>query len=218
MILQYSRAAFQVHASIPYNHQEPARNISGSGPLLSHHRQIRTAAPPHPSKGQQSTAYQTASSYAPGQRHPSDYRNQPISNTAPPLSLDTSLSRSSAFASEPTSHLLSIPHDTHRQRQALPNPPIHIIDSARIPSSQDHYRYPDSQFSDPRATFMRGSGSSSPPSALDDSESFSGDEASTTGAPPGIPRKHVCPICSKAFNRPSSLKIHYNTHTGATRK
>lgn len=31
-------------------------------------------------------------------------------------------------------------------------------------------------------------------------------------------KKHVCPICQKRFNRPSSLRIHLNTHTGATRK
>ncbi|KAG7087061.1 hypothetical protein E1B28_013042 [Marasmius oreades] len=29
-------------------------------------------------------------------------------------------------------------------------------------------------------------------------------------------KKHVCPICSKRFSRPSSLKIHVNTHTGET--
>ncbi|KAL0948789.1 hypothetical protein HGRIS_008919 [Hohenbuehelia grisea] len=29
-------------------------------------------------------------------------------------------------------------------------------------------------------------------------------------------KRHVCPTCSKRFNRPSSLKIHVNTHTGAT--
>jgi uncharacterized Zn-finger protein len=36
--------------------------------------------------------------------------------------------------------------------------------------------------------------------------------ASNTG------KRHVCPTCFKRFNRPSSLKIHVNTHTGATRK
>jgi hypothetical protein len=30
-------------------------------------------------------------------------------------------------------------------------------------------------------------------------------------------KKHRCHICSKRFNRPSSLRIHVNTHTGATR-
>ncbi|KAG6875587.1 hypothetical protein C0992_003184 [Termitomyces sp. T32_za158] len=29
-------------------------------------------------------------------------------------------------------------------------------------------------------------------------------------------KKHVCLTCSKRFNRPSSLRIHVNTHTGAT--
>ncbi|KAF8874872.1 hypothetical protein CPB84DRAFT_1689911, partial [Gymnopilus junonius] len=29
-------------------------------------------------------------------------------------------------------------------------------------------------------------------------------------------KKHVCPTCFKRFNRPSSLRIHVNTHTGAT--
>jgi hypothetical protein len=31
-------------------------------------------------------------------------------------------------------------------------------------------------------------------------------------------KKHVCPTCAKRFNRPSSLRIHVNTHTGATRE
>ncbi|KDR71146.1 hypothetical protein GALMADRAFT_127348 [Galerina marginata CBS 339.88] len=29
-------------------------------------------------------------------------------------------------------------------------------------------------------------------------------------------KKHICPTCFKRFNRPSSLRIHVNTHTGAT--
>ncbi|CAA7268720.1 unnamed protein product [Cyclocybe aegerita] len=36
------------------------------------------------------------------------------------------------------------------------------------------------------------------------------------GVPSG--KKHVCPTCFKRFNRPSSLRIHVNTHTGATRQ
>jgi uncharacterized Zn-finger protein len=33
-----------------------------------------------------------------------------------------------------------------------------------------------------------------------------------------VGKKHVCPMCGKGFNRPSSLRIHANTHTGATRE
>ncbi|KIK55204.1 hypothetical protein GYMLUDRAFT_144118, partial [Collybiopsis luxurians FD-317 M1] len=29
-------------------------------------------------------------------------------------------------------------------------------------------------------------------------------------------KKHPCPICQKRFSRPSALRIHMNTHTGAT--
>lgn len=29
-------------------------------------------------------------------------------------------------------------------------------------------------------------------------------------------KRHICPYCHKRFNRPSSLNIHINTHTGAT--
>jgi len=33
----------------------------------------------------------------------------------------------------------------------------------------------------------------------------------------GRGKKHQCPHCGKRFNRPSSMKIHVNTHTGAKR-
>ena len=32
-----------------------------------------------------------------------------------------------------------------------------------------------------------------------------------------VEKKHFCPHCGKAFNRPSSLRIHQNTHTGEKR-
>ncbi|KAK0213411.1 hypothetical protein DFS33DRAFT_123094 [Desarmillaria ectypa] len=47
------------------------------------------------------------------------------------------------------------------------------------------------------------------------SDDGEGDEDSeNAGIPSG--RRHICKLCSKRFNRPSSLKIHENTHTGAT--
>ena len=42
------------------------------------------------------------------------------------------------------------------------------------------------------------------------------DDGEVSGGAAG--KKHICPTCSKRFNRPSSLRIHVNTHTGATRK
>ena len=43
-----------------------------------------------------------------------------------------------------------------------------------------------------------------------------GTNASTTNAEDSE-RRHCCPHCNKRFNRPSSLAIHVNTHTGAKR-
>ncbi|KAF7309133.1 hypothetical protein MKEN_01115400 [Mycena kentingensis (nom. inval.)] len=37
-----------------------------------------------------------------------------------------------------------------------------------------------------------------------------------TGSPSQPPKTHICEICGKGFNRPSSLRIHANTHSGAT--
>ncbi|KAJ7212761.1 hypothetical protein B0H12DRAFT_1033176 [Mycena haematopus] len=47
---------------------------------------------------------------------------------------------------------------------------------------------------------------------MDDAED--GEESEGGTSPEG--KRHICPICAKRFNRPSSLRIHVNTHTGAT--
>ncbi|KAF7325093.1 C2H2 finger domain transcription factor mtfA [Mycena kentingensis (nom. inval.)] len=41
-------------------------------------------------------------------------------------------------------------------------------------------------------------------------------DADPDGDDPGAARKHVCATCQKRFNRPSSLRIHMNVHSGAT--
>ncbi|KAF7305316.1 FAD/NAD(P)-binding domain-containing protein [Mycena chlorophos] len=39
------------------------------------------------------------------------------------------------------------------------------------------------------------------------------DEQHTTGK--STNKKHPCPLCDKTFTRPSTLRVHLNTHTGA---
>ncbi|KAF8148851.1 hypothetical protein B0H34DRAFT_785562 [Crassisporium funariophilum] len=58
----------------------------------------------------------------------------------------------------------------------------------------------------------RNASGSSKADQLPNDANLSDDEspAESTG------KKHVCPTCMKRFNRPSSLRIHVNTHTGAT--
>jgi hypothetical protein len=51
---------------------------------------------------------------------------------------------------------------------------------------------------------------------VDGEEGEEGEDGEGQGAEEG--KKHVCPTCAKRFNRPSSLRIHVNTHTGATRE
>jgi hypothetical protein len=46
-----------------------------------------------------------------------------------------------------------------------------------------------------------------------------GDDDRSAPSPTSVKgKKHECSICFKRFNRPSSLRIHVNTHTGATRQ
>ena len=60
---------------------------------------------------------------------------------------------------------------------------------------------------------VSGSESSKPSqSPFEDSASDDDNPGESAG------KKHICPTCLKRFNRPSSLRIHVNTHTGATRK
>jgi uncharacterized Zn-finger protein len=57
----------------------------------------------------------------------------------------------------------------------------------------------------------------SDPGTAGSPESHSGAMADNDGFPQEKGKKHKCHICPKRFNRPSSLRIHVNTHTGATR-
>jgi hypothetical protein len=105
-------------------------------------------------------------------------------------------------------------HCSHTQSPPQPSPSQWSSGSSRI---HEHWEHSDH----------------SPPKA----QSFSGPPTRFTPVNQGIrkfapianafddplpdpdPRsKHVCHACRKTFTRPSSLRIHMNTHTGATRK
>ncbi|PFH45931.1 hypothetical protein AMATHDRAFT_157217, partial [Amanita thiersii Skay4041] len=52
------------------------------------------------------------------------------------------------------------------------------------------------------------------PGGASDITDNASDDGEVSGGAAG--KKHICPTCGKRFNRPSSLRIHVNTHTGAT--
>ncbi|KAH9843620.1 uncharacterized protein C8Q71DRAFT_852145 [Rhodofomes roseus] len=47
------------------------------------------------------------------------------------------------------------------------------------------------------------------------SQGLRGPQSPQDGPPGSEEKRHCCPHCNKRFNRPSSLNIHVNTHTGA---
>ena len=49
------------------------------------------------------------------------------------------------------------------------------------------------------------------------SQGLRGPTSPQDGPPGSEEKRHCCPHCNKRFNRPSSLNIHVNTHTGAKR-
>ena len=69
------------------------------------------------------------------------------------------------------------------------------------------------KFSDNSSNEKRESGETG---ANHDGEGNSAGTKASGGGNDG--KRHTCPHCTKRFNRPSSLRIHLNTHTGAKRK
>lgn len=104
-------------------------------------------------------------------------------------------------------------HQTHRPSISSFQPPqetarLHPVGSAAVlpprPSS------PSSTISENESPGSEASsqGDLSPDESL---PSITADKQSDSG------RRHACPHCAKRFNRPSSLAIHVNTHTGDKR-
>ncbi|KAL5488489.1 hypothetical protein ACEPAI_6607 [Sanghuangporus weigelae] len=97
------------------------------------------------------------------------------------------------------------------------NKRVHDVVHAQSPShprSQNSYYYPSEQqqFPTPSDVHLQLPGSSV--QTREDTAEAEDDE-DADGTPDGEKRRHSCARCGKRFNRPSSLKIHLNTHTGA---
>ncbi|KAJ3937187.1 MAG: hypothetical protein NXY57DRAFT_733966 [Lentinula lateritia] len=87
--------------------------------------------------------------------------------------------------------------------------PVFRVNSSSLPGPAS-----GSSSAQPSLASTRTSHPHAPLSLPSDSDpiTYSSDEVSDDGDD----KKHVCNTCHKRFNRPSSLRIHMNTHTGAT--
>ena len=92
--------------------------------------------------------------------------------------------------------------------------------AANIHSPQGQRSGPQRTDPDPAIPAMISFPVSRPPASSKPSSKQTPSEEASDGESPGecAGKKHICPTCLKRFNRPSSLRIHVNTHTGATRK
>ncbi|KAF7331336.1 C2h2 conidiation transcription factor [Mycena kentingensis (nom. inval.)] len=87
-----------------------------------------------------------------------------------------------------------------------------LLINAPHSSPSPNVKAPSRRPQSPRSTSSSGSRSQSPSSDVDEDAVC----RSNLGSRGPSSRKHLCGTCGKQFNRPSSLKIHENTHTGAT--
>ncbi|KAJ7117164.1 hypothetical protein C8R44DRAFT_792059 [Mycena epipterygia] len=122
-------------------------------------------------------------------------------------------------------HLM--PHTSSRPR-AAPIPAFSRTHFVPVPPPPPSFSF-DVLKSDPRGASLQHIASSRPTPRVRIQHSSSGSsdgddaemddvEGEEDGGGPEEGKKHVCPTCAKRFNRPSSLRIHVNTHTGATRE
>ncbi|KAJ7277417.1 hypothetical protein C8J57DRAFT_1581895 [Mycena rebaudengoi] len=90
---------------------------------------------------------------------------------------------------------VKLPQQRHYVSQLHESTPKHPYSFASVPTSCD--KSPSTSAHEPECSGV---------SSEDGGEGYANDGG----------KKHVCPTCGKRFNRPSSLKIHLNTHSGIT--
>ena len=161
----------------------------------------------------------------------SSSRQQPHSMAQPP----GGSSQSTHYASQGLAHGLPSSHppypsvstrnpysgdvQSHTRHASSPGGTIRIGSSRT--SGEDRWLHTPSSSVDSSASPLSPSGSESDELADDDSATSSG--AYGAGSPgtrsdaDDAHRRHECPHCHRRFNRPSSLGIHINTHTGERR-
>ncbi|EUC55706.1 C2H2-type zinc-finger protein [Rhizoctonia solani AG-3 Rhs1AP] len=89
-----------------------------------------------------------------------------------------------------------IDHSQHNASMYGQNTPLHPMPSHPSSRSRSDYAYP-----------------TPPNSARSDGLTFPAQQQNATQGGSGS-RRHVCAECGQAFDRPSSLQTHMNTHTG----
>lgn len=200
-----------------------------------HHHQ----PPPSPPSSSSSESAVRPQPVSPGNKQPgysfNVLRADPITSSLEHVASSTTLRpRASSAAAHPGMHgaapvfRVAIAPGEHRTRHRPPRPVREILPDTRdrhaplapsIPREADlaHLRSPSSTI----LSFPVSDHPVSAPSALvspDGRRVYARSEipgAALQGE--GRGKKHQCPHCGKRFNRPSSMKIHVNTHTGAKR-
>ncbi|KAF7318561.1 hypothetical protein HMN09_00366400 [Mycena chlorophos] len=133
-------------------------------------------------------------------------RNHYLPNAMPPP-----LTRPFAFDSRSGSQW----HPAQAERPWLSSTSLSSSPPSGSPtSSSTLLRSPTSM----EVTVINGHDAESRSSSASDGQDVDMEDDDEDGDDDGNPstRKHACPQCAKRFNRPSSLRIHVNTHTGAT--
>ncbi|KAF5363707.1 hypothetical protein D9756_001126 [Leucocoprinus leucothites] len=204
-----TQGSSRTHPTVPHSSQRHTSSTASS------HYRPRAQPPPFSHSSEEAPRAVVGQNYHYASYYPNDdYAHHPRATFAPrPLGAPhVSGPPAEGPSNYPMSRQMPLPHHRDNDQHGRSGHPVVSIPSSlseRPPKSQDPNSYPG-------AHSITHAGSPHAPPPLDDPENLTDDDTPSNGAPSGIPRKHICPICHKAFNRPSSLKIHYNTHTGAT--